>query len=104
VAFQGVQGGANQVYLRRLDQLEAIPLRGTEGTVPLGFSVDGQFLLVGETTITDGLFNPDTTTLRRISVAGGTATTVAEGFGASTWGPDDTLVLTRNFRGLQFAA
>jgi len=30
VAFLGVRGGLRQVYVRRLDQFDAVPLRGTE--------------------------------------------------------------------------
>ena len=45
-AFEGLSGGQGRVYLRPLDQLEATPLRGTEGTSPFTFSPDGQHLIV----------------------------------------------------------
>ncbi|MBM4195170.1 MAG: hypothetical protein FJ202_12445 [Gemmatimonadetes bacterium] len=41
VAFVGVLGGVRQVYLRSLDQLDAVPLRGTDNAQICFFSPDG---------------------------------------------------------------
>ena len=54
IAFDGVRAGQRQVYLRRLDQLEAVPVQGTEGTVFTGFSSDGAWLLVTDLRAGDG--------------------------------------------------
>ena len=81
--FNGVRDGLSQVYLRPLDQLEALPVRGTEGTFMLGRSPDGQWLLVA-----------DAGTMKRVPLTGGPATPFAEGvLGPAAWGPDDDTVV-----------
>src|SRR5262249_48373376 len=40
----GITEGVRQIYLRRLDQFEAVPLRGTENANACFFSPDGQSL------------------------------------------------------------
>ena len=76
-----------QLYVRQIDQLEAVPLRGGVGINPF-FSPDGNS--VGFR----GPFNDDN--LYRVSILGGPPITLSEGlngmFGAS-WGPDETIVL-----------
>ena len=44
LAFIGVRSGARQVYLRRLDRLEAVPLRGTDTATMCFFSSDGTWV------------------------------------------------------------
>jgi hypothetical protein len=81
------EGVDRPLLLRRLDQLEAVPLQGTEGTTPLAFSPDGGELLVVEgTEDLDG-------SVKRLSLTGGPATTIAVGHAGAAWGPDDTVVL-----------
>lgn len=46
IAFQGGSGSTSQVYVRELDQLQAVPLPGTEGAGPVAFSPDGLSLLI----------------------------------------------------------
>ena len=76
-----------QLYLRALDELEALPLTGTEGsaaTTPF-FSPDGQWI---------GFFSRQDQALKKVAVSGGAAVTLAEAnipYGAS-WGEDDTIV------------
>jgi serine/threonine-protein kinase len=41
LAFVGVLNGSRRLYLRRLDQIEAEPLRGTDGATTCFFSQDG---------------------------------------------------------------
>ena len=48
LAFQGLREGVSQVYLRQMDQLEVVPLPGTEGTAPVAFPADGESILVQE--------------------------------------------------------
>ena len=77
---------ATILYLREIDQLEAVPLRGTRGGHAPFFSPDGES--VGFRTVGDNI-------LKRVSVLGGPAVTIIE-LGASplgmSWGPDDTIV------------
>ncbi len=65
LAFVGVAAGVRQVYLRRLDQFQAAPLKGSEGAVSCAFSPDGRELLVGgsdrslrRVRLADGLVEP----------------------------------------------
>ena len=89
LAFGGSSAGVNQVYLRPLDQLDAFPVQGTEGTGPVAFSPDGRELLVRGNTAVSALL--------RVPVGGGRPIPIVDNrrMGASRveWGPDDTLVL-----------
>ncbi len=81
IAFSKLPGG--ELFVQRLDELEAAPLRGAEGTIPVGFSPDGQWLLV-----TDG------NSYLRVPIDGGPPTTVTDDRGGGAdWGPDDTIVV-----------
>ena len=91
LALHGSSGGGSQVYLRQLDQFEAVPVRGTEGTGPRAFSSDGQGLLVSDSQI-DGFPVPDGS-MRRVTLEGGPPTTIAAPAGSAAWGADDTVVL-----------
>ena len=62
IAFVGTSGGNRQLYLRRLDQFDATPVRGSVGATASTFSRDGRLLLFvtagGElksVSLTDGL-------------------------------------------------
>ncbi len=85
IAFQGIRDGQSQVYIRGLDQLTAVPVRGTEGTRPYGFSPNGQWLLLND--------RQSPRTLKRVPLVGGPPTPIVEdpNLGAD-WGPDDTIV------------
>jgi serine/threonine-protein kinase len=77
---------SNQLYLRPLNQLHAVPIRGTEGSPAAPFfSPDGQS--VGYLDFRQGQ-------LKRIAIGGGVPTVLTEAsnlFGA-TWEQDDTIV------------
>ena len=82
-----------QLYVRPVDQLDATPLRGTDGANFPFFSPDGAW--VG--------FR-DVNTLKKVSILGGPAVTIANlgslPLGVS-WGPDDTIIFaTAASRGL----
>jgi len=83
----GVSAAGSQLYLRAMDQLEAAPIRGTEGAAAPFFSPDGQWL---------GFFADNK--VKKISIDGGSAQTLAArpvGGGASgSWGSDDTIVFS----------
>jgi serine/threonine-protein kinase len=88
LAFIGVLNGLREIYLRRLDQLEATPLRGTDAVSTLFFSADGQS--IGFVT-SSGL-------LRTISLTDGLVATVTDQvsfLGGGAWGPDGSLIVQR---------
>jgi serine/threonine-protein kinase len=67
LAYVANQGGAQQLYLRAMDSLEARPIPGTEGAVNPFFSPDGQWL---------GFFADGK--LKKVSVSGGAAQTLGD--------------------------
>ena len=79
-----VYAGSDQLYLRAMNQIEATPIRGTDGALEPFFSPDGQsvgFWADGQ--------------LKKVALTGGAAVTlceIASLFGAS-WSPDDTILL-----------
>jgi len=81
LAYQASRGGTQQIYLRRIDSLEARPVPGTEGARSSFFSPDGQWL-----GFSDGR------KLKKISVSGGAPVTIADGIAAG-WGSNDMIVI-----------
>jgi Tol biopolymer transport system component len=82
-------GKANQVFIRRLDQDTASPVAGTEGARNIFFSPDGQSL---------GFFADGK--LKRIAVAGGTATTLADAVEdrGGYWAADNSILFAPTAR------
>ena len=85
LAFVGTSLGERQLFLRRLDQFEATPVRGTEGATTSFFSPDGKALG----------FATSAGELRTASLVDGLVTTAVRGasilYGAA-WTGDDHLV------------
>ena len=89
VAFvaQKEDGGSTQIYIRRLNQLQATPLSGTDDAQSPFFSPDGQWV---------AFFAGSK--LKKIAVTGGFAVTVCDapnGRGGA-WAEDGTIVLSPN--------
>ena len=88
LVYKGVSDtGRPQLYVRRIDDLEPVPLRGSDGAVNPFMSPDGQWV---------GFTDPRAPgRLQRVSTLGGTPLVVVESpssvWGA-TWGQDDTIV------------
>ena len=83
IAASGSTAGTFVLYRRALDQLDPVPIRGTEGGQYPFFSPDGQWL---------GFFTQSG--LKKVPAEGGPATLIAPSgtrLGAS-WGPDQTIV------------
>ncbi|MEX0964132.1 MAG: LpqB family beta-propeller domain-containing protein, partial [Pseudohongiellaceae bacterium] len=80
-------GGGTQLWQRALEDLEAVPIRGTEGAASPAMSPDGQSVAFY-----------DTGSLRTVSLAGGPAVTVASGnaFAVPAWGADGRLYFARD--------
>ena len=77
-------GGTRQLYVRRLDQWQAVPLAGTENGSGPFFSPDGRWI---------GFFADGK--LKKIAVTGGAAVALCDlvGLTGATWGEDGTIVL-----------
>jgi len=87
LAFVARQAGQARLFIRKLDQLQAAPLAGTEGAENPFFSPDGQWL---------AFFGGGA--LKKVSVTGGAAVPLcdaAENLGG-TWADNDTIVFTRS--------
>jgi eukaryotic-like serine/threonine-protein kinase len=88
VAFVGVFRGLRQLYTRRLDQFETVPLRGTENANAVFISPDGRAL---------GFITADLA-LKRVSLADGLVTTIehdVEFSAGAAWGDDDRITFVR---------
>ena len=83
----GAGARTSQLFVRRLDQLQATLLAGTDGAAAPFFSPDGQSL---------GFFTSGQ--LKKVPVTGGTVTTicVAANTRGGTWVDDDTIVFSPN--------
>ena len=89
---QGQGSATQQIYLRKMDSLEANPISGTEGAVDPFFSPDGQWL---------GFFAGGK--MKKISVSGGAAQTLADDSTpeGATWGSQGTIVFSHGAQFLQ---
>ena len=89
-------GGTQQLYLRTFDQLDAQPIAGSENAYEPFFSPDGEWV---------GFFNPYISALKRVSVRGGQALTLATCASANgaTWLPDGAIVASCAESGLEGA-
>ena len=88
VAFAKRPGG--ELFVRRLDELEATPLRGAEDTTQVVFSPYSQWLLVS-----------DGDSYLKVPLDGGPAIRVTDDLsGGADWGPDDTIVVGSRTGGL----
>ena len=84
LVYMATRDGVEQLYRREMDQLEAVPIRGTEGAQFPFLSPDGASL---------GFFADGA--LKKVSLAGGPAVTLCDVPGArlgASWGPDDAIV------------
>jgi len=89
VAFIGTLGGVRNVYVRRLDQFEATPLRGTESAFTCFFSPDARYI---------GFISTNRS-LKRVSLSDGLVQTLtpsdADYTAASAWTADDHVIFGR---------
>ena len=89
IAFVGVASGVRQVYVRALDEFQAVPLRGADNVNSCFFSHDGRSI---------GFLSADGA-VRKVSLADGSVVTVTRdaqfSYGAA-WGSDDRIVFVRS--------
>ena len=81
---------ATQLYIRRLDRLDATPVPGTTPAASPFFSPDGQWIGFASSGV-----------LKKVSVSGGAVVTVTEAplFRGGSWGEDDTIVFSSQREG-----
>ncbi len=87
VAYVASRAGTEQLFLRAMNTLEAVPLPGTENAYSPFFSPDGQWL---------AFFAEDK--LKKVSVAGGTPQILCDARVATSgdWGPNDAIVFSQS--------
>jgi serine/threonine protein kinase/Tol biopolymer transport system component len=87
-AFVGIDAGTRQVYLRRLDQFDAVPVRGTAGATAIFFSPEGRSIAVIQTD----------RTMKKVSLDDGRVATLAHEVDYTTggvWGADGRITFGR---------
>ena len=92
LAFVAVRDLTSQIFLRRLDAIDAHPVNGTRDALHPFFSADGQWLAF----VANGA-------LQRVSLAGGAPLRICDVSGVvigGTWGADDTIVYALRGTGL----
>jgi serine/threonine-protein kinase len=82
-------GTTTLLYLKRLDELDARPIAGTQGARNPFFSPGGEWV---------GFYDDDDRKLKRVSIRGGEPVAIlsTDFQGGADWGPDDTIVFASN--------
>ena len=83
LAFVAQTAGQSRLFVRKLEQLQAAPLAGTEGADSPFFSPDGQWIAFFATG-----------TLKKVAVTGGVVVSLcrAENGRGGTWADDDSII------------
>ena len=86
VVYRGTEGAVGQLYVRGIDQFEAVPLRGSEGAERPFLSPDGSWVA----------FQAGANrALRKVSILGGPPVTITElqdNLRGASWGADDVII------------
>jgi len=88
IVYTASRNGVPQLFMHRLDSLDATPVEGTEGATYPFFSPDGK--QIGYATIG---------AVKSVSTDGGPSVTICEtdaGFRGATWGPDGAIVIAQH--------
>jgi serine/threonine-protein kinase len=92
LVYTGQGAGGSQLYVRKMEQLEASPIPGTEGAYNPFFSPDSQWV---------GFFSEDM--LRKVALAGGPPLTISEVSRAprgASWGQNEMIIFGTSGSGL----
>jgi len=82
--YVGRQGEREEIYHRPLDQIDFLPIGGTEGVTSVFFSPDGEWVGL----LADGK-------LKKVSLAGGAPLTICDDnvdIRGASWGPDGNII------------
>lgn len=87
IVFTVRHNGTSQLYLRRLDRLEVVPLKGTDDGLNPFFSPDGRWI---------AFFSSGK--LKKVSVLGGTPVILCDAplHRGGTWTPDNSIIFAPN--------
>ena len=82
-------GTTTLLYVKRVDELEARPIAGTQGARNPFFSPLGQWV---------GFYDEDDRKLKKVSIGGGEPVAIADADfqGGAAWAPDDTILFASN--------
>jgi hypothetical protein len=69
IAYPGLDGSVSRLYVRSIDQLDSVAVRGVERLGSIFMSPDGEWI---------GFSDPGTNALRKVPVGGGPVTTICE--------------------------
>ena len=88
LVFMGEKDGAEQLYLRTMDQPDSGPIQGTEGGVSPFLSPDGQWI---------GFFASGQ--LKKVSIHGGEPVTLADAPNqrGGSWAPDGSIIFSPDY-------
>jgi serine/threonine-protein kinase len=87
IVYAAFAAGKRLLHLRSLDQLDALPIRGTDDAYNPFFSPDGEWI---------GFFTSPEGRLKKVAVKGGTPVTLSEtGVPTGAWLADGTIAFTR---------
>ena len=97
IAFVGHRDGSQQLYLRRLDQAEAVAVPDSDGAEGPFFSPDGRWVAFGAGAISGRSTEPRL--LKRAPVGGGTTQQLASlgDYVGGTWGTDGFIYYAEHF-------
>jgi|TARA_B100000315_G_scaffold260853_1_gene326379 serine/threonine-protein kinase len=103
VVFSGQVSDGFQLFSRKLDELNALPIRGTEVHAPGVFGPGNLALAPGGDWV--AFIDSNGTRIRKVRLSGGQPVTICEiesgYFQGMTWGPTGTIVFTNSeYRGL----
>ena len=86
LVYAGSRNGTNQLFVRRMAELEAIPIPGTKGAEQPFFSPDGQSI---------GFYDRRAGSLRQLPLSGGPPVTLCDltdtGFRGASWGENNVI-------------
>jgi eukaryotic-like serine/threonine-protein kinase len=95
LVYVGTRAGQIQLYSRRLDELEAVPIHGSEGAMEAAFSPDSRWIAFRVRRYGAGARSDGEYELRKVPSNGGAPVTIAVVSGwpyGATWMPDGRII------------
>ena len=88
LVYAARRAGVDQLFRRSLDQLDVLPIPGTEEAGSPFLSPDGRWVA----------FTDDDRKLKKVSIEGGSALTLCDAtLGGGSWGSDGTIIFTPSY-------